>query len=114
MLLENNKVFPIGLLLMADGTLDVSVAAYDSAEQVPNLLNAMQTSFSEKVLEKEATASCIAYPDYGSGEIVAFLENRENYCAKARIPVAEEPRLHVDVRNIVIEDGSVYVFPANV
>ena len=113
MLAERSEVFPMGLLLLPDGGLDVSVAAYDSVEQIPELLSAIQASLSVKVQEGSAIASCIAYPDYEAGEVVAFLENRENYCATVRIPVAGAPTSEADLENIAVEDGSVYVFPVN-
>lgn len=112
MLAERSEVFPMGLLLMADGRMDVSVAAYESTEQIPDLLNAMQSSLSEKAAQIDAVASCIAYPDYGAEEIVAFLENRENYCSTAKLPVAGNP-LAVDLSGITVEDGDIHVFPVN-
>ena len=111
MLSEQNEMFPIALLLLSDGRTDVSVAAYDSVEQIPSLLNAMQASLSAKAGELGAVASCIAYPDYGSDRVVAFLENNDNYCAKAELPVITEPRLHLDTSAITFSDGDIYVFP---
>jgi hypothetical protein len=111
MLSERSEVFPMGLLLMPDGKLDVSVAAYESVDQIPGLLNAMRSSLSAKAIENDALASCIAYPDYQKAQVVAFLENRENYCALALIPVVEQPPLHLDVDGIAIGDGRIYVFP---
>jgi len=113
MLAERSEVFPMGLLLMPDGSLDVSVAAYESVKQIPDLLSAMQGGLSEKAQSGPAVASCIAYPDYEAGEIVALLENAENYCATVRIPVAGTPTPEADLENIAVEDGSVYVFPVN-
>ena len=113
MLAERNEIFPMGVLLRRDGTLDVSVAAYDVVGQIPDLLNAMQTSLSEKVVADDSVAACIAFPDYDSSELVAFLENRENYCAKARVPVMQHPAPHLDPERISIEEGVVHVFPTD-
>ena len=112
MLAEKSEVFPMGLLLMQDGKLDVSVAAYESVDQIPELLNAMQSSLSEKAAQGGATASCIAYPDYSAGNIVVFLENHENYCATAILPVSGQP-LSVDLSGITMEDGDIYIFPVS-
>ena len=113
MLAERHEIFPMGLLLRRDGTLDVSVAAYEEAEQIPGLLNAMQASLSEKAVAADAVAACIAFPDYDASELVAFLENRENYCAKARLPVLQQPAPHLDAERITIEEGAAHVFPAD-
>ena len=110
MLAEKSEVFPMGFLLMHDGRLEVSVGPYDSPDQIPSLLNAMQASLSARVSNGGVAASCIAYPDYSAEEIVAFLENHENYCAIARLPMAANP-LSVDIDSVRVEDGSVYVFP---
>ena len=113
MLAERNEIFPMGLLLRRDGTLDVSVGSYEEVGQIPGLLIAMQTSLSEKAVAEDAAASCIAFQDRDSAELVAFLENRENYCAKARLPVLQQPAPHLDPERITIEEGAVHVFPAD-
>jgi hypothetical protein len=111
MLAEQNEMFPLALLLLPDGGTNVSMAAYDNVEQIPSLLNAMQTSLSAKAREIGAVASCIAYPDYSSDKVVAFLENSDNYCTRAELSVITEPRLHVDPSAISFSDGDIYVFP---
>lgn len=111
MLAEQNEMFPLALLLLSDGRTDVSVAAYDNVGQIPGMLNAMQSSLSAKAQEIGAVASCIAYPDYGSDKVVAFLENSANYCARAELSVITEPRLHLDPSAITFSDGDIYVFP---
>lgn len=111
MLAEQNEIFPLALLLLSGGCTDVSVAAYDNPDQIPNLLNAMQASLSAKAQEIGAVASCIAYPDYGSEKVVAFLENSDNYCARAELSVIARPRLHFDPSAITFSDGDIYVFP---
>ena len=113
MLAERKEIFPMGLLLRRDGTLDVSVAAYDDTDQIPDLLNAMQASLSEKAAAADAVAACIAYPDYDASELVAFLENRQSYCAKARLPVLQQAAPCIDAERIIIEKGTVHVFPAD-
>lgn len=112
MLAEQNEMFPLALLLLPDGSTDVSVATYDNVEQIPGLLNAMQASLSLKAQEAGAVASCIAYPDYGSDKVVAFLENSDNYCAKAELPVVTRPCRHIDPSAITFADGDIYIFPA--
>jgi hypothetical protein len=109
MLAERSEVFPMGILLTRDGCLDVSVAAYEFVEQIPALLNAMQSSMAEKTRAGDVLACCIAYPDYDAGEIIALLENNENYCATALLPVAGDPPA-VDLGGIRVQDGSVNVF----
>ena len=111
MLSEQDEMFPVALLLRSNGETDVSVAAYETLDQIPALLDAMQTSLSAKVQETGAVASCIAYPDYGSNKVVAFLENNDNYCAKVELPVFSNPSLHLDPLAVTVSDGEVYVFP---
>jgi hypothetical protein len=65
---------------------------------------------SEKTRADDALACCVAYPDYRAGEIVALLENHENYCATVRLAVAGDPPA-VDLAGITVKEGSVYVFP---
>ena len=113
MLAERSDVFPMGFLLASNGNLNVSVVAYESVAQIPELLSALQASMSEKARNGHAVASCIAYLDYDAGEIIAFLENNENYCATVRIPVVSSPTPATDLENITVEDGSIHVFPVN-
>lgn len=58
-------------------------------------------------------AACLAYPDYENEEVIAYLENRDNFCSKARLPVASKPTLRIDVESIEIEDGIVFIFGTN-
>ncbi len=108
---SQSDIFPLALLLLDDGRVETSIAAYESVDQVPALLNAMQEAAATKALETSVVASCIAYPDYDSGLVIAFLENRDNYCSKIAIPVATEPTLHLDTASMTVADGDVYVFP---
>ena len=112
MLATQSELFPIALLLMQDGRVDVAVAAYESADQIPDLLQALGSNLSEKAAAGEGLASCLAYPDYGAGEVVAFLENRDNYCATVRLPVSGDP-LSIDAAGMIVEDGNIYVFPVS-
>ena len=45
-----------------------------------------------------------------NGVVAAALENHENYCAEVRIPVNNSPTLHLDLENLEIGDGVVFVF----
>ena len=111
MLASQSEMFPLALLLLDDGRVETSIATYESVEQIPALLNAMQEAAATKVLGASVVASCIAYPDYDSVAVIAFLENRNNYCSKITLPIATEPTLHLDTTNMTVADGDVYVFP---
>ena len=111
MLADRSEVLPLALLLLPNGRTDVSVATYDSIDQLPGLLNAMQRSLATKAIEAGAVASCIAYPDHGSNKVVAFLENSDNYCNRAELPIINEPRPHLDSSATTFSDGDIYVFP---
>ena len=113
MLAARSDVLPMGLLLMPDGKLDVSVAVHNSVEQIRELFAAMQESLSEKVRQSPAIASCIACLDIEARELVAYLENRDNACITVRIPLAGRSAVTVDLKNITVEDGSLSLFPVN-
>ena len=113
MLDSGQPILPVGLLLLPQGNLDVSAATYDSADQVPSLLDVMRESMAKKAQSLQALASCIAFPTNGSDTIVALLENRDNECLKVQIPVKLGPPPHLDMDGIGIDDGVVQVFPAS-
>lgn len=99
------------LLLRADGTVDVAVGVANTASERAEVLNAMQGSARTQVIDETIEAVCIAYPDNSTQVYIALLENRENYCAKVTVPVVMNPAPALDLENIEIEDGDIYVFP---
>jgi hypothetical protein len=112
MLADGRSVPPLGLLLMRDGSVEVSVAADAGEDQLPDLLDGLQASLSGKAMHEDTIASCIAYADEGGERIIALLENREHWCATALLPVGGDPP-SVDGEAITIEDGELHIFPAS-
>ena len=110
MLAQQSFAFPVGLILKPGGEVEVSVAAYENAEQVEQLVNAMLGSMIERASATSALAACISVPDARGQSVVAFLENRDNYCVKVSIPVSADTR-KLDAEKVTVEDGSVHVFP---
>ncbi len=110
MLTEQGDMQALGLTLHADGRVEVAVGLADSPERLSEVLNAMQTSFSQAVLRQPIKATCIAYPDYEKKAVIALLENDENYCSRITIPVLTNPTSRLDVDGIEVEDGGVYIF----
>lgn len=99
------------LLLRADGSVDVAVGIANTASERAEVLNAMQSSARTQVMDETIDAVCIAYPDSGNQVYIALLENRDNYCAKVIVPVVMTPAPVLDLENIDIEEGDIYVFP---
>lgn len=112
MLADGRSVPPLGLMLMRDGSVEVSIAADAGEDQLPELLDGLQASLSDRAMHEDAVASCIAYADGDGERIIALLENREHWCATALLPVADDPPA-VDGEAITIEDGGLHVFPAS-
>jgi hypothetical protein len=108
---KSNKVPSIGLLLSLKGDVEPVLAVAEN-EELKEEVNLLQARLVSKAKESDSIAACLAYPDYEREEIVAYLENNENYCLKARIPIVTGPQLKLDILNIEVEDGIVFVFGA--
>ena len=109
---EQNSVPPIGLLLLDSGDVEVVLSVSDKENDPSTEINLLQQGLIDKAREKSAVAACLAYPDYANEQVVAYLENNENYCAKCNIPVVSDPALRLDLESIEIEDGKIFVFGA--
>lgn len=109
MLTQDNIVNPIGLMLNIKNALEVSIT--ESIDDIGEAINILQTTLTEKAEAGELLATCIAYPDYENNIVVALLENNENYCAEATIPVNIENQPFLEAQNIEINDGNVYISP---
>lgn len=99
------------LLLRTDGSVEGAVGIANTDSERAEVLNAMQSSAKMQVADETIEAVCIAYPDNNNQVYVALLENRENYCAKATVPVVMSPVPALDLENIEVEDSDIYVFP---
>lgn len=104
----SNKVDCIGLLLFNDGKIEVFVSIIE--DDLIESISLMQNQLIKIVKEKKPSASCIAYPNYENGQIIALLENSDHYTLEARIPVLTHPHLHLDVQNWTDHDGAIYLF----
>ena len=111
MLSEQNYMLPIGLLITTENDVEVVLASLEISDQIPELVNTVQSGVSDKVRIGGYKASCIAYPDYERGVIVALLENSDNYCAEVTISVNTEACPVLDPETTEVENGNVYVFP---
>ena len=107
---QQNSVPPLGLLLLDSGDVEVVLSVSDEESNLSEQINLLQQGLIDKATEKSAVAACLAYPDYANEQIVAYLENTENYCAKCNIPVVANPSLHLDLERIEIEEGMIFVF----
>lgn len=109
MLDREQRVLPFSLLLQRDGEIEAAVGLYDTPAQAADVVSAMETSLISRAMELSALATCIVLP-VGTGEVVMLLENRENYCATVRMPLAEDSS-SLDSDRMIIEEGSIRVFP---
>jgi len=107
---QQDTVPPIGLLLFDSGEVEVVLSVSEKENNLSEEINLLQQGLIDKAREKSAVAACFAYPDYANEQIVAYLENNENYCAKCNIPVVSNPSLQLDLEGIEIEDGMIFVF----
>ena len=110
-LTTSNEAPPMSLALTTSGDVEIGVGVADP-ESLQDVVNAMQQALSDRAVSKEITAACIAFSNNGEGHINAFLENDENYCAKAVLPVeGDGSGRSINLANIAVEDGSIFVFP---
>ena len=111
MLAETQKVIPFGLTLSDINSTDV-ILAIDIGDSLSECLNFLQDQLKSKVQNSNVLATSIVYANYENSTIEAFLENNENYCLKAIIPVQfVEGQCNLVPSEIETEDGGIYVFP---
>ena len=113
MLAEQQDVYPLSLTLNEDGGVEVGVGVTERHDQVSSVVNAMQQSLAKRVRDKSVQATCIAYPSYEDGTVVALFENRENYCATIVLPVLPAPSWSLDTSSMEVRDGAIYIFPVD-
>jgi len=109
MLDREQRVLPFSLMLKRNEEIESAVGLYDTSVQATDVVSAMETSLISRVSDLSALATCFVLP-VGIGEVVMLLENHENYCATVRMPFAEDSS-RLDSDRMVIEDGSIRVFP---
>ena len=110
MLKTGNVIGPIGLMVNSDKNIEVVRAAVET-EKTLESVTLIQKKLKSKASRFEIITSCIAYPDYENNQIIAFLENNENYCVKVLVPVINRGGLKLNAEKIKIVAGAVYVFP---
>lgn len=105
-----NKTDGIGLFFNPDNTVSVLLSIIE--DDVSEAMTALQEGMIQHIKECDVmpVASCMAYPDYSNGKIIACLENNEHYAATALFPVKTTPHLHIDATEYDIEDGTIYLF----
>ena len=104
----SNKMDAIGLLLYENDKVEVFLSVIE--DSISDALTILQNQLIPIVTEKQPLASCMAYPNYQDQQIIALLENNEHYAAEVTIPVKSDPHLHLDLENIDIDDGTIYLF----
>lgn len=110
MLKTDNVIIPIGLMVNSDKNIEVVKATIDT-EKILEHIALIQKKLKSKASSFEIITSCIAYPDYENNQIIAFLENNENYCVKVLMPVINRGGLKINAEKIKIMAGAVYIFP---
>ena len=107
---RQNSVPPIALLLLENDEIETVVYVAGEDEGLADEMNNLQRLMIEKAQDQSAVAACLSYPDYEKEEVVALLENSENYCAECRIPVVMDETLQLDLAKMTVGDGLVFVF----
>ncbi len=110
MLTTGNIVTPIALVVNRDGSIEV-VKANATSEKIVDHVGLLQAQLRKKAEQFEIMTSCVAYPDYANNQIIAFLENDDNYCVKLLMPVVNRNGLKLKADKITTEQGAVYIFP---
>jgi len=110
MLSESNLIAPFGILLDSNQSAEV-IMAVDKSLPYAEMLDNLQESLKARVLAKSYLSGCIVYADYNNNQLVAFLENHNNYCLKALIPVKAENGLCLSADEMMAEEGGIYIFP---
>ncbi len=111
-LTQQETVPPMGLLLDSAGQIEVLLAPAETEGPLDTHLDHILNGLRDKVTEGGYSASCIGFPDYDKGCVMAFWENHENLCTKVRIPVNSSALPVLDIDQAVMEDGIVSIFPA--
>lgn len=103
---------PMALSLDPAGTVATIVGASGEREALKETLQAMKKTLAAQAEDGAIVACCLSYADFGDQCIVAFVENDQNECTEVRIPVLNDGKaLSLDLDNITIADGGVFVFP---
>jgi len=105
---SSNKVDCVGLLLFGEDQIEVFISIIE--DDLSKAVTFMQNQLVEIVRNRKPIASCIAYPNYEKGQMIALLENNEHYVAEAHIPVLTTPHLHLDLANLTYHDSAIYLF----
>ena len=108
---RQETVPPLGLLLTEQGMTEVVLVPADTEGPLDTHLDALLSGLRERVAEGGYLATCVGFPDYDKGCLLAFWENRENFCTKVRIPVITEAVTVLDIDQASIEEGIVSIFP---
>lgn len=111
MLAQSNNVLPMGLALVESGKTEVVLASPDLSDEVSVLVQFIQDALTDKVKAGGIVATCVAYPEYSRKVVVAYLENNENYCLKAIIPVRFDDKKELVANEVTVLDGEVFIFP---
>ena len=108
-LAKTASVPPMSFSLGTDGSVQFSVGTADTPNELQRVLGAMRESLVNRVKTEPIVATCIAYSESESGDVVAMLENHENFCATVRMQASPGSKLNLD--RMEIGDGFVHVFP---
>jgi hypothetical protein len=88
----------------------VVLSASVEDDNLSEKIKLLQQGLIDKAKGKAAVAACLAHPDYANEQVVAYLENNENFFAKCTIPFVSNPSRRLDLEGIEIEDGTTFVF----
>ena len=108
---ETKNVSPFGMTLSRDDTIEILVVV-DVGDSISEHVDFIQDKLKEKVRSSDVIATAVIYVNYNDSTIDVYLENHENYCLKAVLPVRESNNIYsVLPQDISTEDGGVFIFP---
>ncbi len=103
---------PMALTLDDEGQVATIAGASDERDALRDTLKAMKKTLSAQAELGQIVACCMSYADFADQCIVAFMENAANDCTEIRLPVVRQGQsLSLDLENLSVADGSVFVFP---
>ena len=107
---ETNDLPPMAICLNTEGAIEILLAI--ELESLTESLELIQNQAKELVREKNIIATCIAFPNYEASQVIALLENYENFCVEAVLPVASSGDVNsIQLEGLEYRDSQVYVFP---
>ena len=88
---------------------DISVGLCDLPEELPGLIESVEETLRQRVVELSGLACCLVIPGADRSACTMWLETRYNECGRIRFRLTGEP-LQLDEAGIEAAEGMVRIF----